>query len=52
MKPKPNYEADDYIEFTAESESNLIYEPPFTKDHPKNELKPFIDAKLDLNICK
>ena len=47
----PLYKADDYIEFTAESESNLIYEPPFTKDHSKNELKQFIDAKLDLNIC-
>ena len=51
VKPKPNNEVDDYIEFTAESESNLIYEPPFTKDHSKNELKQFIDAKLDLNIC-
>ena len=47
----PLYKADDYIEFTAESESILIYEPPFTKDHSKNELKQFIDAKLDLNIC-
>ena len=51
MKPKPNYEVNDYIEFTAEAESFLIYEPPFTKDHSDDELRKYIDAKLNIEVC-
>ena len=42
LKPKPNYEADDYIEFC---ETSLLYEPPFTKTLSEVQLKAYFDTK-------
>ena len=51
IKPKPMYEANDYIEFTAESERKLIYEPPYTQNLTDEELSKYVETRLDLDIC-
>ena len=50
IKPVPNYAATDYIEFKGESEDFLIYEPPFTKSMSDDQLKAYIENKLELEI--
>ena len=45
IKPAPNYDANDYIEFKGESENILIYEPPFTKSKTEDQLREFIGEK-------
>ena len=34
-----------------QKQSFLIYEPPFTKDHSDDELRKYIDAKLNIEVC-
>ena len=50
IKPVPNYNASDYVEFKGESEDFLIYEPPFTKSLTDDQLKLYNEKQLELDI--
>ena len=50
IKPVPNYNASDYVEFKGESEDFLIYEPPFTKSLTDDQLKLYNKKQLELDI--
>ena len=52
IKPVPNYNASDYVEFKGESEDFLIYEPPFTKSLTDDQLQLELDISSNSVITE
>ena len=49
IKPTPNYKATNYLDMIS-WESQVNFEPPYTKDLSDSQVQAFLENSLDLNI--